>query len=353
MRAVVGAPRVVYDPRTLTTQQKTVLVTGGAGYVGAVLVPELLRRGHRVRVLDLYLYGRDVLDAVKAHPQLTEIVGDIRSSESVRKAVDGVDVVIHLACISNDPSFELDPELGRSINFDAFEPLVDASVAAGVERFIFASSSSVYGVSDAPVVDEDHPLNPLTDYSRYKAMCEPILFSRQSPSFTTVAIRPATLCGYSPRQRLDLTLNILTTHAYHRGKIRVFGGEQLRPHLHIKDMCRYYVSLVERSATEIAGRVWNASAQEDRVADLAKLVGRIVGERLERNIGIETVPTDDPRSYRAAGHRIRDELGLAPAHTIQDAITELVDAFEAGLLPDAFDADRYHNVRLMKRMSLG
>jgi nucleoside-diphosphate-sugar epimerase len=169
-----------------------VLVTGGAGYVGAVLVPQLLARGHRVRVLDLFLYGKEVFGDVSEHPDLELIKGDIRDTATVREAVSACDVVLHLACISNDPSFELDADLGKSINYDSMQPLVAASKSAGVRRFIFVSSSSVYGISDAPRVTEDHPVNPLTDYSKYKAMCEPILLEQQSNDFTTLVIRPAT-----------------------------------------------------------------------------------------------------------------------------------------------------------------
>ncbi|MDP3723127.1 MAG: SDR family oxidoreductase, partial [Candidatus Omnitrophota bacterium] len=205
---------------------KTVLVTGGAGYVGCVLVPKLLEAGYAVVVYDLMLFGSEGLPS---HPRLKVIQGDLRDLPAVSAALAGVDSVIHLACISNDPSFELDPALSKSINYDCFEPLVAASRSAGVTRFIYASTSSVYGVSEAPDVTEEHPLVPLTDYNRYKGLCEPILLRYQSPGFTTVILRPATVCGYSPRMRLDLTVNILTNHAVCKRVITVLGGSQKRP----------------------------------------------------------------------------------------------------------------------------
>src|SRR5574341_924598 len=198
-----------------------VLVTGGAGYKGCVLVPKLLDAGYEVVVYDLMLFGAEGLPR---HERLEVVTGDIRDDAGYRRSLAGVDSVIHMACISNDPSFELNPSLSRSINFDCFEPLVVASKEAGVRRFVYVSSSSVYGVSDAPEVTEEHPLVPLTDYNRYKGLCEPLLLKYQSPDFTTVVLRPATVCGYSPRMRFDLTVNILTNHAVHRGVITVFGG---------------------------------------------------------------------------------------------------------------------------------
>ncbi len=148
-----------------------------------------------------------------------------------------------MACISNDPSFDLDPSLSRTINYECFEPLVETGKKAGVQRFIYVSSSSVYGVSDAPDVTEEHPLVPLTDYNKYKGLCEPLLLRYQAPDFTTVIIRPATVCGYSPRMRFDLTVNILTNHAVNKGVITVFGGDQKRPNIHIDDICELYVQL--------------------------------------------------------------------------------------------------------------
>ena len=217
----------------MATKRPTVLVTGGGGYVGAVLVPKLLARGYRVRIIDLFLFGTDVLPK---HAALELVKADIRDERALAKATAGAESVIHLACISNDPSFELNPGLGRSINYDCFEPMVSVARRAGVRRFVYASTSSVYGVSDAPDVTEDHPLVPLTDYNKYKGMCEPILLRYQAPDFTTVIIRPATVCGYSPRQRLDLTVNILTSLAINQRRITVFGGAQKRPNIHIEDI---------------------------------------------------------------------------------------------------------------------
>ncbi len=327
-----------------------VLITGGAGYVGAVLVPRLLADGHAVKVLDLDLFGAEALDAVKDHPGLEHVRGDIRDQDLLRRVLPGMDAVIHLACISNDPSFELDPALGRAINFDAFEPLVDVSVECGVTRFVYASSSSVYGLSDQPDVTEEHALKPLTDYSKYKAMCEPILLARRSPSFCPVVIRPATVCGYSPRQRLDLTVNILTNHAVNRGKIRVFGGSQLRPNLHIDDMARLYQLLLRLPGEDVAGKTYNAGYQNRSVADIADIVKQVVEHELPERapIEIETVPTDDLRSYHISAKKIARELGFSPQRTIEDAVRDLVSAFAAGKLPDPFEDERYFNVKLMQ-----
>ena len=300
------------------------------------------------------MFGDDIFSGVPADAPLEQIQGDIRDQDLLRRATEGVDAVIHLACISNDPSVELDPELSRRINYEAFPPLVEISRAAGVERFIFASSSSVYGISDEPNVAEDHPLVPLTAYNRFKAMCEPILLKQQAADFTTVVIRPATLCGYSPRQRLDLTVNILTTHAVERGKITVFGGSQYRPNLHIDDMVDLYVMLLELPAEKIAGKVYNAGFQNHTVAEIAQMVKRVVEEEMPEKapIEIETTPSDDLRSYRICSDKIREDLGFVPKRTLEDAVRDLIAAFRAGKIPDPLTDERYHNVKVLKRQGI-
>lgn len=323
-----------------------VLVTGGAGYVGSALVPALLARGYRVTVLDLYLYGTEIF-AEHRGPALREIVGDIRDPEVVGWAVEGVDAVIHLACISNDPSYDLDPALGRSINYDAFRPLVRAAKAAGVKRFVYASSSSVYGVKAERDVHEDLPLEPLTDYSKYKALCEDILAEERAPGFTTVTVRPSTVCGWSPRLRLDLVVNILAAHAWHNRKIRVFGGDQMRPNIHIADMVGVYLDLLDQPDEAIDGDVFNAGYENRTVNELASLVRDTVGGPID----IEVVPTDDNRSYHVSSAKMRRVLGFVPRFTIEDAVRDLCEAFAAGKV-GAMNDPQYHNIQRMRDANL-
>ena len=325
---------------------RSVMVTGGAGYVGSVLVPKLLAAGHRVTVLDLFIYG-DTLAGVAEHPALRQVRGDLRDADVVSDALTGCDSVIHLACISNDPSFELDPGLGKSINHDAFRPLVRAAKAAGVERFVYASSSSVYGTKEGVEVTEDLELEPLTDYSKFKALCEEELLAERAPGFAVLVLRPATVCGYSPRLRLDLTVNILTNHAINNGKIRVFGGSQKRPNIHIADMTDLYLHCLAAPADAIDGKVFNAGYENHPVMEIAEMVKEVVG-----GVPIEVVPTDDLRSYHVNSQKVRQELGFNPGHTIEQAIGDLRDAFQAGEVPDPMNDPRYYNIKRMQELSL-
>ena len=310
---------------------KSVLVTGGAGYVGAVLVPNLLEKGYQITVLDLMIYGEDVLPN---HPNLNAIKGDIRDQELLKNIVPGHDAMIHLACISNDPSFELNPNLGKSINLDAFRPLVEISKNNGIKK--------------EPDVNEHMDLEPLTDYSKYKADCEKILAEYQSFDFTTVTIRPATVCGYSPRQRLDVVVNILTNLAYHKREITVFGGDQLRPNIHIKDMAKAYMAILNAPAKKIAGKVFNAGYENQTVQELAEIVKNVVGD----DVKLTTTPTDDNRSYHISSKKIKEELGFEAKYTIRKAVENLRDAFENNLLPNSLDNEKYFNIKRMQSLNL-
>ncbi len=325
-----------------------VLVTGGAGYVGHVLVPRLLSSGHKVTVYDKLYFG----SRLPNDPNLTVIEGDIRDTAKFARAVAGHDGVLHLACISNDASFELDEDLSKTINYDCFEPMVVAAKKAGVKRFVYCSSSSVYGVSDSPDVTEDQPLVPLTLYNKFKGMCEPELWKHMSDDFTAVVIRPATICGYSPRTRLDLSVNILTNHAVNKGTITVFGGSQMRPNLHVEDMVDAYELMLVAPHEKIQGETFNIGFQNRSIMDIAHIVKRIVEEEIPEKgeVKIVTTLTNDMRSYHVNSDKVRRVLGFVPKRSIEDAVRDLTRAFRNHLLPASFDDDWYYNVRTMKKI---
>lgn len=327
---------------------KKILVTGGAGYIGSRLTPQLLEAGYDVVVYDIMYFGSDFLP--KEHPKLTVVNGDIRDTDKLKIHMKGCDAVLNMACISNDASFELDEQLSTSVNLNAFEPMVIAAKEAGVKRFIYASSSSVYGISDAPEVTEDHPLVPLTLYNKYKGMCEPLLFKHTDEHFVGTVFRPATVCGYAPRQRLDVSVNILTNHAVNNGVIKVFGGSQLRPNLHIQDYCDVVKVFLSAPSDLVADNIFNVGYQNMSILDIAQLVKKVVEELMPEKAPIEivTTPTDDNRSYHINSDKITEVLGFAPQFTVVDAITELVAAFRDGKLPNSMDDEVYYNVRTLK-----
>lgn len=328
---------------------KNVLVTGGGGYCGSLLTPQLLDAGYNVTIYDIFFFGDNFLP--KDNPRLKLINGDIRDTKKLAEAMKGQDAVLSLACISNDASFELDERLSTTVNLDAFEPMIVAAKSAGVKRFVYASSSSVYGVSDKPDVTEDHPLVPLTLYNKYKGMCEPLLLKHTDDSFTGVIFRPATVCGYAPRLRLDLSVNILTTHAVVNGIIKVFGGAQLRPNLHIQDYVDLCKLLLAAPTEKVANQIFNCGYQNMSIMDIALLVKAVVEKEFPGRppIKIETTPSDDNRSYHINSDKIAKVLGFTPRHSIEEAVQDLCRAFRDGKIPDPMTDDNYYNVRTLKK----
>lgn len=324
---------------------KNVLVTGGAGYVGAVLVPKLLKLGYKVSVIDWYLFGEQV---ILNHPRLKQIKGDIRDKKLLGSELKVNDAVIHLACISNDPSFELDPNLGKDINYEATIQLVDLAKQNGVKRFIYASTSSVYGVKREKEVTEDLSLAPLTDYSRYKGLCEQYIKKQNSNRFTVLILRPATVCGYSPRLRLDLTVNMLTIQALVNKRITVFGGSQKRPNIHIEDMAEIYIRSLQYFATKVRGKIYNVGYENYTLLEIAKMIKKTLGDP---NIEIVISPTNDKRSYHISSKKIEKELRFIPKYSVEEAILGLKKAYEGGKIPNPLQDSRYYNVKTMKKTS--
>jgi nucleoside-diphosphate-sugar epimerase len=324
---------------------KKIFITGGAGYVGSKLVPKLLELGYGATVLDLMIYGENVLDD---HEKLKKIKGDIRNESLLKKIIPGHDIVIHLACISNDPSFELNPSLGKSINFDAFEPLVKVSLESKVRRFIYASSSSVYGIKKEKNVTEDMRLEPLTDYSKFKADCEKILNNYKSEDFITTTIRPSTVCGYAKRQRLDLVVNILTNHAYHNREIKVFGGDQLRPNVHIDDMVNSYLALLDAPSKKINGEIFNVGFKNQTVNELAEDVKDVIGH----DVKIIKMKSDDNRSYHVSSEKIKQILSFKTKYTVKDAVLDLKNEFEKKSLTNTFEDEFFFNIKRMNNINL-
>lgn len=323
---------------------KNILVIGGGGYVGTYLVDQLIKNNYLVTVFDLFIYG----NFLENNHNLNIIKGDIRDLQLLKRIVKNFDCVIHLACISNDPSFDLNPQLGKSINFDPFEDLIKISKDEGIKRFIYASSSSVYGVKLEKDVDETSSLEPLTDYSKYKALCEDVLLKYNDKDFTCCVVRPATVCGHSKRQRLDLVVNILTNLAYNTGEVSIYGGEQLRPNINIKDMSNAYLFLINQPKQLISGEVFNIGFENYSVNALCDLVTK----NIKHKVLIKRLKSDDNRSYHISSKKIQKKLGFNNYYNIEDAIIELVNIFKKKILIDPLNNEIYFNIKRMKSLGL-
>lgn len=334
----------------MSKKTKKIFITGGAGYAGSRYVPQLLASGNKVTIFDTFYFG----DYLENHKNLNKIKGDIRNTNLIEKSCRDHDIFIHLACMSNDTSFELDEKLSTEINFDCFEGMVKAAKLSKIKRFIYASTSSVYGISDAKDIKEDHPFKPLTLYNKFKGLCEPILFKYSDKNFETVIFRPATLCGYSPRQRFDLSVNVLTANAIVNNKILVFGGSQLRPNLHILDYCDLLDLLISAETPKIQNKIFNVGYQNLSIMEIAKIVREVVLKEFAKKeeILIEVQKSNDLRSYHINSDKIREELNFIPKYTIEDAVIEICDAFKKNSFTDALNNTKYFNVKRIKELNI-
>jgi len=326
---------------------KKILVIGGAGYVGSILCPKLLKYNYNVRVLDLLIYDPHSLGQCKDNPNFQFIKGDIRDKKMVENAMQGIDCIIHLAAISNDPTSDLDKNLTKSVNYEAIKLLLDTAKKQGVKRFINASSSSVFGIKKEKNITEELSCNPLTLYSKYKLKAEKLVNEAGDKNFTAVNIRPATICGYSPRQRFDLTVNALTYHAITKGIITVHGGKQRRPNVTIEDITDLYMRLIDEKKELIGGETFNVGFENMKIIDIARLVKKTLEKRLKKKIKIIIKKAFDPRDYHISSKKIKKHLGWRPRYKIKDMILQLANAFEKGLIKNPED-DKYYNIRKMK-----
>ena len=280
------------------------------------------------------------------------IEGDIRDTKKLETSCQNHDVFLDLACISNDTSFAIHEKLSTTINLDAFEPMVIAAKQSGIKRFIYASSSSVYGISEEKDVKEDHKLLPLTLYNKFKGLCEPLLFKHTNNNFEGVVFRPATVCGYAPRQRLDLSVNILTNFAVNKKMIKIFGGDQLRPNLHINDYCDAVEVLINAESEKIKNEIFNIGYQNLSINQISEIVKNVVIKELSyEDIKIEKVKSNDNRSYHINSDKIYNVLGYKPKRSIESAVADLCNAFKKNLLPNSFTDDMYFNVERLKKIN--
>lgn len=328
---------------------KSILITGGAGYVGTLLTEQLIKKNYKVIVYDTFWFG----DFISNHKNLTKIKGDIRDINKISEIKEDIDVAIHLACISNDNTFELNPKLSEEINYNSFPPLLKILKKKGVRRFINASSSSVYGFSDNPNVTEEHPLLPLTLYNKFKGMCEPILFENHSNDFVCINVRPATVCGCSPRMRFDLSVNILTHLATKKKEITVFGGKQMRPNLHIKDMCDFYEYLIEADSKLVGAETFNISDENISIENIALKIQSIFLEKFDTEINIKKIASeDDKRSYHLNSSKIKEKLDFTIKYKVEDAILDIYSVLNSGKYKDSLENDIYYNIKTLKKLNI-
>jgi nucleoside-diphosphate-sugar epimerase len=327
---------------------KNILIIGGAGYVGSRLTDQLLKKNFNVTVYDLLIYNKQIFDKHKNNKKFFLTHADIRDIKKLSNSLKQIDTIIHLACISNDPSFDLNPNLGKSINYDCFEPLLHECNKNDIKRFIFASSSSVYGSKKENAVTEELSTEPQTDYAKYKLLCEKTLLNFNS-NFIKTIIRPSTICGYSERQRFDLTVNIFANQILNGSQITINGGKQMRPALHIQDMCDLYEYLINCDGDKIKDQIFNVSKEDFTILDVARRIKKILNKKDFPEIINKVI---DNRSYKVFSGKIKKILNFEPKFTIEDAVKEIEKANYKNLYIDPINNNEYYNIKKMKEINL-
>lgn len=309
-----------------------ILVTGGCGYKGHVLIPKLLKNNHHVKVIDIQWFG----NYLEPNDNLVIIKKDIRDLK--QNDIDGYDIIIHLAAVANDPCSDLDPKLSWEVGALSTMRLADFASKSGVKQIIYASSGSVYGVKDEINVTEDLDLDPISEYNKNKMVSERVLLSYKEDMIVQI-IRPATVCGLSPRMRLDVAVNLLTMQALNKNEITVLGGEQTRPNIHIDDITDIYLFLIDNP--QIAG-IYNAGFENISIMDIASSI------KSKLNVPITIKESNDPRSYRVDSSKLLN-AGFKPSKNVAESINEIIDAYKNNKLQDE---DRFYNLRWMQKMLL-
>lgn len=318
-----------------------ILVTGGAGYVGSLLVPTLLHKEYEVVVYDSYFFGYKI----PSHKNLIQIEGDIRDKASLLKSGKGCDTLIHLACLSNDPSCDLNPKVTKEINYNAFSNVLDCYVKNDIRRLIHASSATLYGFQEMSNLKENAQLNPITDYGKYKAECENLL--KNSENIEYVIVRPGTISGYTPRMRFDLVVNMFIAQAIEWNKIKIFGGKQSRPIINIHDIIRVYIMLIEAKKNKIDGEIFNAISINKTVEEIAKYISDLI-----ENCSLEYIHAVDERNYNLSNQKIVEKLNFRFKYGIEDAAKEIKSAYENNLIRNVFKNSKYNNVEHLKHTNL-
>lgn len=343
---IQNSQQELFRRTNLSPNKKHVLITGGGGYIGSVLIKSLLERGYLVKVLDKFIFGSEHLNEIN-NSNLTLLKGDTGNAEDVVEAIQDVDAVIYLAEIVGDPACAIDPKKTQQINYLSTSLVARTCKYFNIDRFIYTSSCSVYGSSDNNLLDEKSDLNPVSLYARMKIECEKTILGMQDEIFSPTVLRLATVFGHSPRMRFDLVVNTLTGKSLNEGKLTIFGGDQWRPFVHVKDVAQAITLVLESPVETVKGNIFNVGSNHNNftINDVGRLVKEI-------NPEAEVLIQDkdiDKRNYRVDFSKIKNTLGFNASKNVIDGIKEISDKFRRGDYLDN-NSPKYSNHKTYEKM---